>query len=277
MTKVIMFVNMRIFWRLKNDIILLQMNFKTDYPHLKNSPLLETSLSVDLNSAVVDEKGVVEAIKSAIPEYSDYQPILENNLNIDLTSDHPGIVERKIWKGGNFKRDEHNVVVVRPTSPKSIAVAFCMVNGYTTWEDFSGRGRQVVDAIRKLIGAQDVKRVGVRCIDRIRPSYASCPLVDVFTTVPKSPKELQTEEMKEFFYRDIKFYPDYNLWATVIRTSRRQAADPSPVYVLDTDVFSVLNKSPTDEEVADLLIRMRALKNAIFFGSIADKCMEQYT
>lgn len=241
---------------------------------LKNPPLLETSLSVDFKSAPLDEMAVREAIGMAAADFSTYSSVLENNLQIDLAAPHPGIKENKIWRGGNFKKDDHHVLIIRASGKGGLTIAYSMVNTYTKWEDFSSSARNVIQNVQRALGLTDVGRIGVRCIDRICKPFEGCALRDIVKLIPDQIADAGDEDIKDFFYRDTKFYLRYKLYATLIRMTQRNQGTAEMSYIIDTDVFDFPKEKVDDSYWDSLLQRMRELKDVLFFGAIGTKSLE---
>ena len=243
---------------------------------LKNPPLLETSLSVDFKSNSLGEDQVRDGVSKVTAEFSDYNPILENSINIDLTSTAPELKETKIWRGGYFKKDDHHILIIRVSGNGCVTIAYSMVDTYTKWEDFSSDARKVIQNVQDALNFADVCRIGVRCIDRLKKPFEGCSLKDVIKLLPDSIADLGDEDIKEFFYRDTKYYLKYKLYATLIRVSQRSQGIAGLSYIIDTDVFDFPKEVVDDRYWDSLLPRMRKLKDELFFGSIGNKALEVY-
>lgn len=241
---------------------------------LKHPPLLETSLSVDFKSMPLVEVAVRDAVAEVAHDFKMYSPVLENNLQIDLASPHPGIKQNKIWHGGNFKKDDHHVLIVRAGDKGGVTIAYSMVNTYTKWEDFSLCARHVIQSVQNALRLADICRIGVRCIDRLGKPFDGCALRDVVKLIPDQVPDVGDEELRDFFYRDTKFYLRYKLFATLIRTTRRNQGTSDMSYIIDTDVFDFPKGQVDDSYWDSLLPRMRELKDMLFFGAIGEKSLE---
>ena len=244
---------------------------------LKNPPLLETSLSMDFKSEPLDVDRVRDAVSRVAAEFSDYKPILENSINIDLTSSTPGLKEEKKWRGGIFKKDDHHILIIRDDGKGCLSIAYSMVDTYTKWEDFSSDARKVIQDVHKFLNLADVRRIGVRCIDRLQKPFEGCLLKDVVKLLPDSIADIGDEDMKEFFYRDTKYYLKYKLYATLVRVSQRNQGSAGLSYIIDTDVFDFPKVLVDDKYLDSLLPRMRELKDDLFFGTIGNKALEVCT
>lgn len=241
---------------------------------LKKPPLLETSLSMDFESDPLALDQIRDAVSKVAAEFSDYKPIFENSINIDLTSPAPGLKEEKIWRGGIFKKDGHHILIIRAGGKGCLTIAYSMVDTYTKWEEFSVVARKVIQDVQRKLNLAVARRIGVRCIDRLQKPFEGCQLKDIVKLLPESIADIGDEDMKEFFYRDTKYYLKHQLFATLTRVSQRNQESAGLSYIIDTDVFDFPKELVDDRYLDSLLPRMRELKDELFFGTIGNKALE---
>lgn len=166
--------------------------------------------------------------------------------------------------------DDSRLVVAGPTS-----LGVHVLSPYEGWESFSRRIGRALSAYRAVLDPPDVRRIGVRYVNRILLPGPSADLDDYFTIGPRSPESL-TMTMSNFLIRvEANFKGDP---ARVVQTLASSGAeDERAVVVLDLDVVRDYSDRSLDiDEVADAIEHLRDLERRCFEAMITERSREMF-
>jgi uncharacterized protein (TIGR04255 family) len=145
---------------------------------------------------------------------------------------------------------------------------------YTGWEDFFARAVQAWEIWRKSAGRTTFTRIGVRYVNRIDIPVENpetlVKLEDYLNVFPKSPDDLGAP-LSAYAMQVVRPLGEDD--CTLALTT---ATVPSPLIgfasiALDLDVFRDANLPLRDDEMWDLLTRIRRHKNRVFESCITGR------
>jgi uncharacterized protein (TIGR04255 family) len=144
---------------------------------------------------------------------------------------------------------------------------------YTGWGDFFARTVRAWEVWRKSAGHTPLSRIGVRYINRIDIPVENVTLVrleDYLNVFPKSPADLGAP-LSAYAMQVTR---PLNADDCVLTLTTATVAPPLIGFVslvLDLDVFREANLPQRDDDMWDILTRMRGHKNRIFESCITDR------
>lgn len=235
---------------------------------LQNPPLVEVAMCIDMAGVPPVTKERVEQIaKSVAPAYEYDSDIREGTAAFNPENPNGDIRSMWMWKGVRFKAKK-NIFIISSLDQQVVRFGYSKLAPYVSWEDFMKEGFELMRRVRDYYKTDIVvKRVGIRSVNRITLSGRSYSLKDIFRNSPASPLERKSVSIDEIFVRDSARYPEYDLYATTVKLGRKSAPGIVECF-FDTDVFARPNSEWSQVKFEDLLARMRALKNDLFFGSV---------
>lgn len=241
---------------------------------LSDSPLIETALSVSIVAPPMMRDAMLGFCEKNAHDFKIIRDIEERTM-VFAFSDRPSVDDKKAWSGIQLKKND-NLVLTLKNDHDSVVFMFSVLRPYTSWNDLHRYAKPILDAFLLLFQAPKIVRVGIRSINRIFAPYVNCPVTDMIKTVPPDIDGLQSPSMYEFSYQDTMYYPQFGLFSTVRRFTQPIPNDPRFAAILDIDVFTQPNRTFNADQLEELTGKIVELKDAVFFGTIGEKCLEVY-
>jgi uncharacterized protein (TIGR04255 family) len=243
--------------------------------HLTNAPITEALIDIH----IAPQPGLTfdllkESITAADSGYYEKGPIATVQFELKPTSD-----------GQQPESTAHSAQVgLRMHSPDEKFVAQCRLSGFTLsrmqpyddWENLVEESKRLWAIYRERLSPARVIRLATRFINNLQlpmqmgDSYQTYlhKLVDVPDGAPQA--------VASFFQRfelvDVESTSHVNL---TIALRGSPPSPPVPV-ILDVDAFKLVDLSPADNQLWEILEHLRSLKNETFFGAITEKAAELY-
>ena len=236
---------------------------------LSNPPLLETALSVIVKSPPLTMDAIGDFVERNAPDFTMKREFRHQTFTIDpgtgsSSSNNP------VPTGRQYMKDKNLVLLFQNKSSDSVEFVFSVLPPYTRWEDLYSKAKPLLDAFIKSFHISTIARIAIRSIDRLFAPYEFCPVTDIIKNVPPDIARLQTPTVHHFLYQDTMLYPQFDLGATVLRTTQQLLNDPRFAVILDSDVFTPPNRTYTPNDIETQLDKIVMLKDEIFFGSVGD-------
>lgn len=160
--------------------------------------------------------------------------------------------------------DQTQLIVLWPNS-----FTLSQLAPYQGWENFIGRFDRDWSALKRILGFQQISRIGVRYINRIDiPATADIVEHEQFLKIyPKMPGMLNP--LDAYAIQASVTLKDINCQLTI-----NTASVPSPIlehvsFVIDTDIFSEQSPPQSDTDLIKLLNNIRTKKNQVFEACIS--------
>lgn len=173
--------------------------------------------------------------------------------------------------------DDALIVQVRPTR-----ITVSRVSRYVDWEELEGHAHVLFSRYLEAVVPTSVRRIASRYVNRIppNPSYKSFDDLLARPPQPLLGEGLEGARISDFIRRHVVtglpggFTANFMV-GTVFPEAGEIASHLNPL-VVDIDVYKNCEVSPDYSLVVNELSQIRPIKNALFFGSLTDKGMEQF-
>jgi uncharacterized protein (TIGR04255 family) len=215
-----------------------------------------------------------ETLEGLHEELKDTLPIktLRRSKNIQFThaaNKKPSIVETEDLEGYLLK-DQLGQSVLQITRN---GVTFSVIGNYKEWGDLKKRFDVYWKSFAKKAELQEIKRVGIRYINRIDLPMPVTSLKEWLHTRPAIGEGI-TDNVGELFMR-VAFLDNNDKCIITEAINSQEVTDTHLPLILDIDAFYEDIISADDTTALDTVLgRLHALKNRVFLNSITDKTKE---
>lgn len=144
---------------------------------------------------------------------------------------------------------------------------------YSSWDVFRAKATDGWAAWRKSAGSLEIKRIGLRYINRIdipNPDNALIQIEEYLTILPRAPAIL-TEAMTAYTVQASRPLGSDQCTVTLTSSSVASPLVGYASFALDIDVYRSENIPRREDALWDLVDLMRGHKNRIFEACITDK------
>ncbi len=154
---------------------------------------------------------------------------------------------------------------------------FSRLEPYIDWEQLSGEGLRLWAIFKELAQPVEIRRVGLRFINRIQLPPGELRFEDYIQSPPAPPGGLELPFLG-FMQHDTLAVPGYPFAVNVIRTIQPppSAGASGIALIFDIDVFTTQAFELDNSVLSHRLLEMRWLKNKVFYGSITQKALEMF-
>jgi len=212
----------------------------------------------------------VSFLKSNDSKLLEHYPKRSDNFsgNINLPAPNPGISTAQI------SSQQVGYTYINQDKTQKIAVTnehivFAMEGKYTGWEDFKREGLFVLSNFKHILDISTIHRTSVRIINKLSlPS--SNPPEDYFNTLITARKDTIEDTIDSYFIKYTQRIPEYSIRTNVIQ-SLEDIEDDNFNFIFDIDVLSHEVIDYNVETIEAILIKIREIKNSIFFKNLTDK------
>lgn len=254
--------------------------FKIDldvgFPHLSDAPIVEAVIDIQ---AIVEVPWEEASIRARLePELAGYdfldsQKVFHHEVKYS-PGQHPEIRLQDLGlKGLRFRSsDQHYIAQFNRNG-----FVLSRLKPYESWEKLTREAMRLWTLFLKVSHANELRRLGVRFINRIVLPRHELRFEDYIKPAPEPPRELDLPFLA-FVHHDTLAVPGYPYAINVIRTIQPGTTDSEEsALLLDIDVFTLTGVQPLMENVQKNLTEMRWLKNKTFFGSLTTQALNKYT
>jgi uncharacterized protein (TIGR04255 family) len=170
----------------------------------------------------------------------------------------------------------------RYTSSDKLYVFQSRVDGFTisrlkpyeTWERLRGEGYKLWK-LYKEITSPIIVRIALRYINKIIIPLPIMDFGDYFTAPPTVPENLP-QGVNSYFNRVVIYEPTIGANAIITNSMEPISKSDFVPIILDIDIFKINPKGFDEEEVWELLDKIRDFKNKIFYNSIKEEFLERF-
>jgi len=173
--------------------------------------------------------------------------------------------------------DESQLVVIRRDR-----ITASRVKSYTEWQDLWNDLERIFEPYVAGARPKEVRRIAARFINRISPHPSFSKFDDVLERPPQPVlgKGFEEARITNFLRRHVVEHIDGGLTAnltigTVVAEPGEDTTQVSPL-VLDIDVEKQCTLQADLKQLQPYFDQIRKAKNALFFGSLTDLCLEVY-
>ena len=248
------------------------INLNEVFPHLSHAPIVEAVVDIRF---VLGEKwdavALKEELQKRLSEYPKIETLKESKYQLSPQKPEDLIVEDLGCVGLKLHCKDKPYIA----QFNKAGFVFSRLAPYENWNKFIQEAKRILEIYVDLLRPIDVKRIGVRFINRIEVKQNNIELKDYYKVPPESLKDLDWP-LGGFFHRDIILVPTTQYAVNLIKTIQRppNIQKGTTGLILDLDVF-VNTNFPYNEDRLDIFLKeMRWIKNKIFFWSITNSLLE---
>jgi uncharacterized protein (TIGR04255 family) len=238
--------------------------------HLKNAPIVEAVIDIRVLRELAASPDTFAGLTSSIGQrYSQVGSIhsLEARFGIESGKELPP-AQRRADLGWRYQAGPE-VVQFRVDG-----FTFSRLEPYTNWDEVFGEAFRLWGIYLNLARPKQLSRIAVRYINRMTV-IGSRNIGDFLAAPPMLPKPV-TPIIRDFLTRIHVEDKPRNSAAVIVQALEPQF-DPNVMsLLLDIDAYNEFNLDPTDPDRPLQFLRLRELKNEIFYASVTEKCVEMY-
>lgn len=229
-------------------------------------PITEAVIGITFSSPM--DAAQLASVNNALQKnYPHKQDVSTFDLALEFNTKDAGSNKAKLkpTQGHRLSTDDQTQLVV--LWPNSITLS--QLPPYKGWGNFIERFERDWGTLKKILGFQQISRIGVRYINRI-DIPATAPIIEheqFLNIYPKMPDILNP--LEAYAIQASVALKDINCQLTI-----NTASVPSPLlehasFVIDTDIFSDKSPPQSDSDLIKLLNKIRAKKNQVFEACIS--------
>lgn len=240
----------------------------------KHPPITEAVIGISFSSPI-KQTDISSVNKKFHIHYPHHQPVSNFDVAVELSNNQVNKPTTNI----NKKEDGHRLSTADMTQllvlwPSSFSLS--QLAPYPGWDDFLARFVRDWSVWKRTVGFQTISRVGVRYINRIDiPVTDSIAKYEEFLNVyPKLPDSL--DPILGYAVQVASELKDIDCLLKI-----NSAVVPSPIldhvsFVIDLDISKETDPPQSDNDIYDLLNKIRVQKNAVFETCISSRARELF-
>jgi uncharacterized protein (TIGR04255 family) len=237
----------------------------------KSPPITEAVIGITFSSPISDDV-IGSLIKKFNANYPDHQNVSTLDVALDVKDQKKPKADISQKIGHRLSTaDMTQLLILWPTS-----FTFSQLAPYPGWEHFIERFVRDWRMLKRVVGYQQISRVGVRYINRV-DIPATEPIIEhekFLNVYPKLPDLLNP--LDAYGLQAVIQLPSINC---VLKLN--SARVPSPIldyasFVLDLDISNSVNPPQNDDDILELLNKIRLQKNSIFEACISNPSRELF-
>lgn len=244
------------------------IDLKEKFPHLSKAPIVEAILDIRVVPSVKwDETSLQNELKQHLPDFPKFEPTRETR--VQLSPEKPAPVVEDFRCVGFKLHSSDNLHIAQFNKG---AFVFSRLKPYQDWERFSREALRLWEIYRELLKPSEVRRIGLRFINRIATKQPTIELSDYYKYPPASIKELDWP-LAGYLHHDVMQVPETSYFVNVIKTVQNVPGDIG--LLLDIDVFMQSHFTYNELRIIECVEEMRWVKNKIFFGSLTEEIIKK--
>ncbi len=242
------------------------------HPYLSKAPVVEAVLEIKTIPAEAwEENPVFEKAKSEFG--SDYSFESENSVlfTMKFKALIPAVDNKSEtgWSGLRLTSGD-NTEIYKLTRESYV---YSRLSPYQGWETFKERALQGWSRYWNIAGKQNVKRIGIRFINRI--DFIEKDLPELFTLYPVQIGTIE-KDIAGYFQQNMYAYENGKYLTNFIQAVQMpEKSSDKPAMIMDIDVYTTDEFIINEKDIEPCLEKIREYKNDIFFGAVNDKLIER--
>jgi uncharacterized protein (TIGR04255 family) len=248
----------------------MSINLTEKFPHLSKAPIVEAAIEICVVPSVKwDEISLQSELKKRIPDFPKVEILREARVRIMPLAQPGKPAFEDVGCVGLKYRSNDNLHIAQFNKG---AFVFSRLNPYADWGKFSQEALRLRTIYCEMLKPTEVKRIGLRFINRIDTKQEKVELADYYKYPPEPLKELDWT-LAGYLHHDEMHVPGTSYGVNLIKTVQNISGKIG--LILDIDVF-VQDPFEYDElHITKCLEEMRCIKNKIFFSSLTDKIIKE--
>ena len=244
-----------------------EIDLEQKFPHLSRAPIVEAVIHWQARAQRTLEPDAIRSeLRQKLPEYSSCEPVQRVEFAAMMTETDPIVQHQKGWHGFRLTSDDKQHVIQFSRD----GVSFSRIQSYADWGQFSMAAKRVWHEFVTIAAPVEIQRLGVRFINHF-PAATPELLADYLCDPPTCPANLP---LSQFVYQSTFTVPEQPYGINIIKVMQPAGMPQSSGLFLDCDVYSTKPISCDDREVDETLVKMRWLKNKVFFSLLKDQTIE---
>ena len=241
----------------------------------KHPPITEAVIGISFSSSI-KQTDITSANKKFHTYYPHHQPVsnVAFGLHIDQTNNNKTTTNVSSKKEDGHRRSTADMTQLLVLWPSSLTLS--QLAPYPGWDQFFERFVRDWAIWKRTVGFQAISRIGVRYINRIDiPVKGTVIEHEEFLNIyPKLP-----DSLNPIHAYAVQSASELNEIDCILKIN--SAAVPSPIlghasFVIDLDISKESNPPQNDNEIYDLLKKIRTQKNSVFEACISNRARELF-
>jgi len=248
--------------------MLKYIDLNEKFPHLSRAPIVEAVLDIRVAPSVQwDEIILQKELKDSLSEYPKHETMRETKFQVPPDKTTPvvedfGCVGLKYHSNDNLHIAQFN----------KGSFVFSRLKPYEDWGKFSQEALRLWAIYCELLKPSEVRRIGLRFINRLAIKQQSIELADYYKNPPSSIKDLNWP-LAGYLHQDRIQVPETEYFVNVIKTVQNIPGEIG--VLLDIDVFMQNKFNYNELRIIECMEEMCWVKNKIFFNSLTEKAIEE--
>lgn len=246
------------------------IDLKEKFPHLSKASIVEAALDIRVVPSVKwDDAALQNELKQRLPDFPKVETLREARVQIvppgqpgKAAFEDVGCVGLKLHSNDNLHIAQFN----------KGGFVFSRLKPYADWGKFSQEALRLWAIYCELLKPTEVRRIGLRFINRIAIKRETVELLDYYKYPPESLKDLNWP-LAGYLHHDVMRVPETSYSVNLIKTIQNVPGEIG--LILDIDVFMQAQFKYDELRIIECLEEMRWIKNKIFFNSITEKALEE--
>lgn len=245
------------------------INLSEKFPHLSKAPIVEAVIDIRVVPSVKWDEGSLEKeLKQRLPDFPKVESLRE--ARYQLTPGKPDVPVVEDFGCVSFKLHSNDSLYIAQFNKGGFV--FSRLKPYEDWGQFSQEALRLWAIYCELLKPSDIKRIGLRFINRIDIMQSTIELGDYYKYPPEPLKELNWP-LAGYLHHDVIQIPETLYSINLIKTVQNF---PGKIgLILDVDVFMQSQFEFNELRIIECLEEMRWAKNKIFFSSLTEKLIEE--
>ncbi|MHB1620439.1 MAG: TIGR04255 family protein [Sulfuricella sp.] len=239
----------------------------------KHPPITEAVIGINFSSPI--KQADVNLVNNKFhSHYPNNQAMSNFNVAVELSNIQINKPTTNCKKEEGHRRSTADMTQLLVLWPSSFALS--QLAPYQGWDHFFERFVRDWALWKRTIGFQTISRIGVRYINRIDiPVKGSITKYEEFLNVyPKLPESL--DPIIAYAVQVASELKDIDCLLKI-----NSAAVPSPLlgfasFVIDLDISKEVNPPQSDNDIFDLLNKIRVQKNGVFEACISNRARDLF-
>lgn len=234
----------------------------------KSAPITEAVIGINF-AAPINEADIQTIIKKFRTNYPELQTVTNNILSVNVGSDQDSKLTAGINKSIGHRLTTSDLSQLLLLWPTSFTIS--QLAPYTSWENFLARFIRDWNLLRKITGFQEIKRIGVRYINRIDipPNNGVFEYEKFLNIYPKMPQLLNV--LEQYAMQTISYLKDIDCHLNLNTANISSPLLDHGSFVIDQDIYKETDPPQSDKDIMALLNNIRNQKNLIFESCITDE------
>lgn len=247
------------------------IDLKEEFPHLFKAPIVEAVLDIRVVPSVQwEETTLRDELKKCLPDFPKVEALRGAMVQI-IPPGQPGAPTFEDFGCVGLKYTSSDNLHIAQFNKGAFVVS--RLKPYENWGEFSKEALRLWAIYCNLLKPKDIKRIGLRFINRIDIMQTTIELGDYYKYPPEPVRELGWP-LNGYLHHDVIQVPETLYSVNLIKTVQNNI--PGKIgLILDIDVFMPKQFEFNELRIIECLEEMCWVKNKIFFNNLTQKLIEE--